>query len=203
MGAGIALEFKLRYPEMFDKYKTFCDQNNLKPGNLWLYKSPSRWILNFPTKNQWKLPTKKEYLELGLEKFLSSYKSRGITSVAFPVLGAQHGGLDENESLEIMTKYLGKCDIKIEIYKYDPCAIDDRYHNLKKIVEALNDDDLKEHIGLRKDKITCLWQALDQSDINSLSRLTSYDGLGMKTLEKIFAFSQNQEVVVQEKFAFL
>jgi len=203
MGAGIALEFKLRYPEMFEKYKCFCEQAKIKPGNLWLYKSPSRWILNFPTKNHWKLPTKKEYLELGLEKFLASYESRGITSVAFPVLGAQHGGLAEGESIEIMTKYLEQCDINIEIYKYDARATDDRYENLKNVVDSLDDDKLKELIGLRKDKIECLRYALNQPNINSLSRLTSCEGLGLKTLEKIFAFSDTQEIVIQDEFEFL
>ena len=30
MGKGIALEFKKRYPNMFDKYKTACEKKKLK-----------------------------------------------------------------------------------------------------------------------------------------------------------------------------
>ena len=38
MGAGIALECRLRYPTMFERYKELCDTNLLQPGLLWLYK---------------------------------------------------------------------------------------------------------------------------------------------------------------------
>jgi len=45
MGTGIALEFKLRYPDMFTKYKQLCEQQQLDIGKLWLYKSEARWTL--------------------------------------------------------------------------------------------------------------------------------------------------------------
>ena len=47
MGKGIALEMKKRYPEMFDKYKDYCDKGLIDVGKLWLYKhSDEKWILN-------------------------------------------------------------------------------------------------------------------------------------------------------------
>ena len=55
MGAGIAYEFKLRFPEMFEKYKSFCDSGHIDIGNLWIYKLTKNdnemyeYILNFPT----------------------------------------------------------------------------------------------------------------------------------------------------------
>ena len=61
MGAGIAYEFRLRYPQMFEKYRTLCDPNNpnrLTVGKLWLYQGNDRLILNFPTKTHWKMPSK-------------------------------------------------------------------------------------------------------------------------------------------------
>ena len=32
MGAGIALEFKLRYPEMFEEYEVMCENKKMKTG---------------------------------------------------------------------------------------------------------------------------------------------------------------------------
>lgn len=92
MGAGIALEFKLRLPEMFDRYAEHCRARRINIGSLWLYKPPAesreqRWALNFPTKRHWKYPSKVEYLEAGLEKFLESYQQKGIQSIAFPCWG--------------------------------------------------------------------------------------------------------------------
>lgn len=117
MGKGIALEYKNRYPDMYVKYRELCLKKLLNIGQLWLYKSEDRWILNFPTKLDWRNPSKIEYLELGLKKFVSEYKKKGITSISFPLLGASNGGIEPHVSLEIMCKYLKECEIPIVIYK--------------------------------------------------------------------------------------
>lgn len=117
MGKGIALEYKKKYPEMYVKYVSLCKNKQISIGKLWLYKTDTKWILNFPTKDDWRNPSKIEYLVLGLEKFVSTYKEKGITSIAFPLLGANNGGLDPKLSLEIMVRYLK--DLDIDVYIYD------------------------------------------------------------------------------------
>lgn len=116
MGKGLALQFKKRYPDMFVAYKKLCENQLLDIGKLWLYKTERRWVLNFPTKYDWRLPSKERYLEQGLEKFLQSYKQRGIESIAFPLLGANNGGITPEVSLQIMSHYLQYCEIPVTIY---------------------------------------------------------------------------------------
>lgn len=116
MGKGIALEYKKRYPEMYIRYVELCERNLIRPGKLWLYKSTEKWVLNFPTKDHWRTPSKLEYLEEGLEKFVATYREKNIRSIAFPLLGANNGKLDPKSSLEIMTHYLSECDIPVSIY---------------------------------------------------------------------------------------
>lgn len=118
MGKGIALEFKIKYPDMYDKYKEICKQKLLNIGTLWIYKTKNndKWILNFPTKYHWKYPSKIEYIEKGLQKFVNTYKQKGIKSIAFPLLGTNNGGLNKEQVKEIMYDYLKKCEIPIEIY---------------------------------------------------------------------------------------
>ena len=120
MGKGLALEFKNRYPAMFDKYKSFCDKGVFKPGVLWIYKADDgKWVLNFPTKIDWRNPSKIEYLEEGLKKFVEIWKEKGITSIAFPLLGCTNGGLDPDVVIPLMEKYLNKCEgLDVTIY-YD------------------------------------------------------------------------------------
>jgi O-acetyl-ADP-ribose deacetylase (regulator of RNase III) len=117
MGKGIALEYKKKYPEMYVKYVSLCKNKQISIGKLWLYKTETKWILNFPTKDDWRNPSKVEYLVLGLEKFVATYKDKGITSIAFPLLGANNGGLDPKLSLDIMVRYLK--DLDIDVYIYD------------------------------------------------------------------------------------
>ena len=118
MGKGLALEFKNRYPAMFDKYKSFCDKGVFKPGVLWIYKAEDgKWVLNFPTKVDWKNPSELEYIEEGLKKFVEIWKDKGIVSVAFPLLGCKNGGLNADVVIPLMEKYLNMCDgLDVTIY---------------------------------------------------------------------------------------
>lgn len=122
MGKGLALEFKNRYPAMFDKYKSFCDKGVFKPGVLWIYKAEDgKWVLNFPTKVDWKNPSELSYIEDGLKKFVEIWKEKGITSVAFPLLGCNNGGLDPDVVIPLMEKYLSQCEgLDVTIYDNRP-----------------------------------------------------------------------------------
>ena len=89
MGKGVALGFRLRYPEMYEKYRELCKTKQIAIGKLWLYKQSReglQWILNFPTKIHWKYPSKMEYLEAGLQKFVDTYEEKGITSIALSLI---------------------------------------------------------------------------------------------------------------------
>ena len=192
MGAGIALEFKFRYPQMFEQYVEHCRQGQMEIGKLWLCKKPTihkgkRWILNFPTKKHWKHPSKKEYLHKGLQNFVDTYERRQIQSIAFPILGAQNGGIPEAESIGIMASYLYRCNIEIEIYRYDPTAEDDLYPKFKRKFKTETDDEIASRTGLRRDRIAAIRKALDSPDTTTVGQLASQRGIGAKTLQKVHA----------------
>jgi len=192
MGAGIALEFRLRYPKMFNKYKKYCDNKLMKPGTLWIYKVDNKkWILNFPSKNHWRYPSKIEYLEIGLEKFIKTYKQKGITSIAFPLLGSDKGGIEPDKSKEIMIKYLADCDILIEIFEYDVNKIDKDFKNFKNECALLGFEGLVNNFGLNQKQAKTFSKSILKSKITNLSSLCSEDGLGIKTVEKVVANSKS------------
>jgi O-acetyl-ADP-ribose deacetylase (regulator of RNase III) len=117
MGKGIAKEFKNIYPEMFAEYQQLCEKGQLDIGQLWLYKTPHKWILNFPTKKHWRYPSKSEYIEAGLQKFIQIYVDARITSISFPMLGCGNGELDwEAQVRPLMEWYLKELPIQIFIH---------------------------------------------------------------------------------------
>lgn len=119
MGKGIAKTFKQVYPEMFEQYREHCETKQLTVGKLWLYKTPNKWILNFPTKTTWRKPSELSYIKSGLETFVRSYAERGITSIAFPALGCGNGELNwEHQVRPVMEKYLKPLRIDVFIYLY-------------------------------------------------------------------------------------
>jgi O-acetyl-ADP-ribose deacetylase (regulator of RNase III) len=148
MGKGLAKEFKRIYPDMFKSYQDYCENGLLTLGKLQLYKTPNKWVLNFPTKANWRNPSKLEYIEQGLQKFVDHYERLGIKSIAFPMLGCGNGGLSwEKEVKPLMEKYLKNIniDIFIHVAKKDAhkpehqnqAEIDHWLHNKPKELSAL------------------------------------------------------------------
>ncbi len=123
MGKGLALQFKHRYPEMFNEYKLACKRGQLKNGgDLWfwnyidLYK-PKK-ILCFATKQHWMYPSKLEWIERGLLTFVKNCEFWYITSIAWPKLGCTNGQLNwEKDVKPLMFDYLNQLDILCEIYE--------------------------------------------------------------------------------------
>ena len=195
MGKGIALVFKLRYPKMFDLYKEYCLSHLIGIGKLWLYKGEEGvpWVLNFPTKFHWKYPSKMEYIEKGLQKFVETYKEKKITSIAFPLLGTNNGGLDKQEVLSLMCTYLRKCDIPIEIYEYDASAPDDLFEKFKENWNKIPDNNKKDILTdvntkgrITQKQIDIINQAVSSDSVKSMITLIESDGIGIKTMEKCF-----------------
>ena len=107
MGKGIAAEFKKKYPKMFDEYTAMCECGIVKPGLPYYYTDlTGASILNFPTKDHWRSPSRLSYIISGLKWFRENYQSLGITSIAFPPLGCGNGGLDWEMVGPIMYEYL-------------------------------------------------------------------------------------------------
>lgn len=117
MGKGIASDFKKKYPMMFKEYKRLCDQRLIKTGTLYPYlENNNVKIINFPTKDHWRSPSKIEYIIDGLQWFVNHYKELNIQSIAFPPLGCGNGGLSWEHIGPIMYHYLKDLSIDIEIY---------------------------------------------------------------------------------------
>lgn len=139
MGKGIAKEFKAIYPDMFREYQKLCERNQFSTGDLWLYKTPNKSILNFPTKKHWRQPSRPEYIEAGLRKFAETFHQYGITSVSFPLLGCGNGELDwETQVRPLMERYLKPLPITVYIHlqqRRDPFVAEHR--DTKEIQEWL------------------------------------------------------------------
>ena len=117
MGKGVAQEFKKRWPAMFAEYAERCQQKQVRPGRPYVYDNGTgKLILNFPTKDHWRSPSKLADIETGLDWFVQHAAGWGITSVAFPPLGCGNGGLEWAEVGPMMYAKLSKLNIPVEMY---------------------------------------------------------------------------------------
>lgn len=140
MGKGLALSFKQRYPDMFERYKYVCEKHLLTVGKLMLFYEVDHWILLFPTKESWRNPSKLEYIEKGLMKFVQTYAEKNITSIAFPRLGCGNGELDWNDVKPLMEYYLKKLPIDVYIYLGTNPDIVPEHKEPKKTVDWLKEN---------------------------------------------------------------
>ena len=118
MGAGVALAFKKRYPEMFKDYQKACEAGAVRPGTLHVWRNlTGEWVINFPTKRHWRNPSRYEDILAGLDALRSYLKEQGPISVALPALGCGHGGLDWNRVSAMIKEKLEDLDAHIFVFE--------------------------------------------------------------------------------------
>lgn len=132
MGKGIALMFKERFPENFKDYAAACENKQVKVGRIHVTAGTElggpRWIINFPTKQHWRSPTKIEWVQEGLRDLRDFIKKENIKSIALPPLGCGNGGLDWSIVKEEIVGALGGLE-DTQIIIYEPTA---KYQNVAK-----------------------------------------------------------------------
>ena len=121
MGKGIALEYKSRFPAMFNDYKERCNSGRILIGEPYLWEDDKIQILNFPTKRHWREKSKLDDIEAGLKYLANNYQKMGIYTLALAPLGCGNGGLNWKDVLPLMEHHLG--DIPdLEVFAYRPRA---------------------------------------------------------------------------------
>jgi O-acetyl-ADP-ribose deacetylase (regulator of RNase III) len=99
MGRGIALQFKQAYPRMFRVYEAACHAGEVRLGTMQVFDlgglaGGPRWIINFPTKGNWRAKSRMQDIEAGLTDLVATIKRLGISSIAIPPLGCGNGGMN-------------------------------------------------------------------------------------------------------------
>jgi O-acetyl-ADP-ribose deacetylase (regulator of RNase III) len=126
MGRGIALEFKERYPDMFAEYVKLCKRGHIQVGFMWFWLNPHfhsyldgpRYVINFPTKENWRNPSKIEWISAGLADLRNRVTMLGIESIAIPALGCSNGKLSWTDVRPLIMEKLN--DLEISIILYEP-----------------------------------------------------------------------------------
>ena len=127
MGKGLALQFKEKFPDNERSYIVTCHRRNMRPGKVHVFGLKHKdyptleLIFNFPTKDDWRNPSKIEYIEDGMLDAANILKILKIESVAIPKLGCGLGGLNWKDVHEVIYKALVKVEgLKVFIYGENP-----------------------------------------------------------------------------------
>ena len=132
MGKGIALMFKERFPDNFKAYARACKDDKIRIGTMFVTKSDEmfgpKWIINFPTKTHWKVKTRLEWIQKGLEDLVRVISEKDIKSIAIPPLGCGNGGLDWSDVRPSIVDVITKIE-NLDAIIYEPTS---KYQNVTK-----------------------------------------------------------------------
>jgi O-acetyl-ADP-ribose deacetylase (regulator of RNase III) len=193
MGAGLALEFRLRVPELYSLYKEKCARGEIEIGKYWIYDRPNRLgkvILNFPVKKGFNHPSKWEYIIQGLNYFVENYCKDNITSIAMPTLGSRLGKLDDKGVLIMMQEEFQNLPIRIEIYRtYEQ----DRLTKwVKRLISEMTVSEISMELGLSRSKSEEIKSRM--STVFLLSDLVVFDKMSVRLIQKLYDLGFNKSV---------
>lgn len=109
MGAGIAKEFRRRFPAMPHSVAS----SNPKIGDAISYETDQWIVFNLVTKEKyWHKPTRKTF-ETSIRSLKEELVKSGITKLAIPQLAAGLDRLDWNHSREVIQSIFEDTDVEI------------------------------------------------------------------------------------------
>ena len=127
-GKGVALECKKSFPENSSHYRQYCREFGMKPGDVVFTRRGQLpmphlrphpeivYILNVATKDDWRRPSRLQWVGLGVSALRVEIEQLGIKSVAVPALGCQNGGLLWSEVLPYIERELNLPDVLVKVY---------------------------------------------------------------------------------------
>ena len=93
MGAGIAVQFKRRWPEMYAEYRRRCADGRLVPGSVFLWERSTPKVFNLGTQAHWRVGATEAAVRSSVELMLRTAEGMSMRRVAMPRVGAGLGGL--------------------------------------------------------------------------------------------------------------
>ncbi len=115
MGAGIAREFRRRWPSMYDDYARRCRQGAFPLGSGYLYaNSPGPHVVNLATQTLGgaTLPS----VDAAFGWLASAWRDLRVRRVAMPRIGAGLGRLDWAEVRKLLEKHFAGLELEVEVW---------------------------------------------------------------------------------------
>jgi O-acetyl-ADP-ribose deacetylase (regulator of RNase III) len=116
MGAGIAVEFKRRWPVMFTEYAQLCHRGVLSPGGFHAWQAgPEHWIYNLATQPRPGKHAQLDYIRTSLDSALEHATAHDVPSLALPRIGAGYGGLAWSAVRDVIEAAVAGSTVRVRV----------------------------------------------------------------------------------------
>jgi O-acetyl-ADP-ribose deacetylase (regulator of RNase III) len=117
MGAGIAIEFKRRFPRMFEEYAARCADGRFGLGDVFVWTEEDQTIFNLGTQVHWRKKAQVSALTRSLARMVDLAEHASIERVGVPRIGAGLGGLDWPRVKKVMAEAGAKTAVTIVVFE--------------------------------------------------------------------------------------
>lgn len=102
MGAGIAVEFRRRFPEMYEEYRELCQKGEFQLGDIFVWEAPGVVVYNLATQPIPRPSATLEAIDTSIRAALADAAGRGLPRLGVPRIGAGLGGLKWADVAEVL-----------------------------------------------------------------------------------------------------
>lgn len=115
MGKGIAVQFRDRFPKMYEQYRNLCKNNKFTVGDVFKYSYKDGVVFNLGTQRTWKEKAEIEYVWKSLKKMMGMAVDDGVAEIAMPAIGAGLGGGNWSEIKKLIDN-IASCHPSVDLY---------------------------------------------------------------------------------------
>lgn len=121
MGAGIALQFREKYPFMYGQYRQMCLREELEPGDVYPYlANDGKFIYNLASQSMPGPHARLEWVFKSVQTMFTHASFASVKTIGLPAIGCGIGGLDLEDvtiTLEHLAEEYPKIDLTLVLYK--------------------------------------------------------------------------------------
>jgi len=117
MGAGIAIEFKRRWPAMYEEYAARCADGRFGLGDVFVWSEGDVTVYNLGTQAHWRKKAQLPALARALRKMTELAAHAGITRIGLPRIGAGLGGLDWMRVKRVLGEVGAETDVTLTVFE--------------------------------------------------------------------------------------
>ncbi len=117
MGAGIAVEFRARFPAMYAEYKVRCADGRFNLGDVLAWSEGKTVVYNLGTQKSWKTKAKLDAVETAVTAMVRLAEAAGVARIGLPRIGAGLGALSW-EKVRAVLSAIGE-ETKVELVVFE------------------------------------------------------------------------------------
>lgn len=121
MGAGIAVGFKQRYPDMYEEYRKRCkaEPRQFDLGDVFMWQESGQpAVFNLGTQGgYWRARASYQAIETALRSMKDLADAHNIRSIAMPRIGVGYGGLSWKKIRVIVERVFGDWPGTLVVYE--------------------------------------------------------------------------------------